>query len=135
MKFESKWNKITVAFLLCISFALGYLVCDFLTEPEVIVELSGGKLYYDENGQENKADLEQNINTEEITQTDVAYVLDLNTATKEELMNLPSVGEKTADKIIEYRNNSPFKRTEEIMNIKGIGQKKYEDLKPYICVE
>ena len=60
--------------------------------------------------------------------------VDLNRASKEELMTLPGVGEKTADKIIEYRQTFQFKSIEDIKNIDGIGDKKFEKLKDYLCV-
>lgn len=51
-----------------------------------------------------------------------------------ELMKLKGVGEKTAEKIIEYRAQTPFEKPEDIMNVKGIGEKKFEDIKDHICV-
>ncbi|HEY5536673.1 MAG TPA: ComEA family DNA-binding protein [Ignavibacteria bacterium] len=66
----------------------------------------------------------------------VGRQININTASKEELILLPGVGEKTALKIIDYREkNDSFKKIEEIMNIKGIGQKKFEKMKIYIKVE
>lgn len=59
--------------------------------------------------------------------------ININTATKEELMKLPGVGEKTAEQIIKHREiYGKFNRIEDLMNVKGIGQKKFEKLKNYI---
>ncbi len=59
----------------------------------------------------------------------------LNSATKEELMTLPGIGESKANLIIEYReNNNGFKTIEEIMNVKGIGKSMYEKIKGYIIL-
>ncbi len=61
--------------------------------------------------------------------------ININTASKRELMNLPGVGEKTADLIIEYRKNKKFRIPRDIMNINGIGPKKYEKMAPYILTD
>ncbi|MGB9695707.1 MAG: ComEA family DNA-binding protein [Ignavibacteria bacterium] len=62
--------------------------------------------------------------------------ININTATKDELIKLPGVGPSTAEKIIEYREKiNGFKKIEDIMKVKGIGQKKFEKMKPYIFVE
>ena len=62
--------------------------------------------------------------------------INLNTATKEQLMLLPGVGESTADKIIMYRKDyGVFKKIEDIMKIKGIGVKKFEKMKIFIVVD
>lgn len=60
--------------------------------------------------------------------------INLNTATKAELMMLPGVGEKTAEKIIEYRKSQKFTSPSDIMNIKGIGEKKFEKMRQYLSV-
>lgn len=56
----------------------------------------------------------------------------INTASLNELISLPGIGEKTALKIIEYRNNKLFQSLEELMEVKGISEKKYEKLCDYI---
>ena len=61
--------------------------------------------------------------------------VNINSASKIELMKLPGVGEKTAIKIIEYREQNKFQKIEDIMNVKGIGIKKFEKLKDYIDVK
>lgn len=61
-------------------------------------------------------------------------VVNLNTASKVQLMKIPGVGEKTAMAIIEYRKDRKFTSIAEIMNIKGIGEKKFEKMKKNITV-
>ena len=62
--------------------------------------------------------------------------ININGASKEELDSLPGVGEVTAQKIIDYRDeNKEFKSIDEIKNVKGIGENKFNDLKDYICIQ
>ena len=69
-----------------------------------------------------------------IVEEQVSGLININTADAAELMKLKGVGEKTAEKIIEYRAQTPFEKPEDIMNVKGIGEKKFEDIKDHICV-
>ncbi|MFA6570385.1 MAG: helix-hairpin-helix domain-containing protein [Bacteroidota bacterium] len=61
--------------------------------------------------------------------------IDINTASKTELMKLPGVGEKTALSILEFRTNSPFRKPDDITKIKGIGPKKFEKMKEFIEIK
>lgn len=61
--------------------------------------------------------------------------VNINTAPKEELVTLKYVGDVIADRIIEYRNNSPFEVPEAIMDVKGIGTKIFEANKDRIVVK
>lgn len=61
--------------------------------------------------------------------------INLNTATKEELMNLPGIGEHKAESIIEYRKqNGNFKKIEDIMQINGIKEAVFNNIKDYVSV-
>ena len=60
--------------------------------------------------------------------------ININTADLYELTSIPSVGEKTAQKIIDYREKKKFKKIEDIMNIEGIGENKFKNMKDYISV-
>ncbi len=60
-------------------------------------------------------------------------VVNINTASSEELQLLPRVGPSLAGRIIEFREaNGPFRTVEEILAVKGIGESSFEKLKPYI---
>ncbi len=60
--------------------------------------------------------------------------ISLNSATLEQLMTLNGIGESKAQKIIEYRTQTPFKSIEEIMNVKGIGEKLFEKNKDRLAL-
>ena len=64
-----------------------------------------------------------------------SQLIDINSASKRRLMELPGIGEKTADVIIQYRKMDTFRRIEDIQNVKGIGPKKFEKMKPFITVK
>ena len=61
--------------------------------------------------------------------------VNLNTATKEQLMTLSGIGESKAQSILDYRQeNGAFSKTEDIMNIPGIKQGVYDKIKDHISV-
>lgn len=62
--------------------------------------------------------------------------IELNSATKSQLMNLPGIGEKTAEAIIKMREkNGKFRKLEELKKVKGIGDKKFEKIIKYIYIK
>lgn len=61
--------------------------------------------------------------------------IDLNRSTFEDLVLVPGIGEKTAEKIVEERGlNGTFGKLEELMRIKGIKEKRLEKLRRYVCI-
>jgi len=57
-------------------------------------------------------------------------LVEINSATHEDLILIPGIGPVLADRIIQYRESKDgFTSIEELKNIKGVGQKKFENLK------
>jgi competence protein ComEA len=66
----------------------------------------------------------------------IKRLLNINSATKDELEELPGIGPSRAADIIAYREeNGAFELIDEIQNVTGIGPGIYEDLKDYITVD
>lgn len=64
-----------------------------------------------------------------------AKPIDLNRATLPQLEELPGIGPSMARRILEFREKSgPFRRVEDLLAIRGIGQKRFEQLRPYVYV-
>ncbi|MBI3005784.1 MAG: helix-hairpin-helix domain-containing protein [Ignavibacteriales bacterium] len=62
--------------------------------------------------------------------------VDINSASKTELMKLPGIGEVLAARILAYRNSSgPFRSVLDLKKVKGISAKKYEQIKNLIAVK
>ncbi len=65
---------------------------------------------------------------------DAAPVVNVNTATLEELAYLPGIGEKTADNIAYAREiGVRFEKPADLLQIHGIGEKRLEAIKPYLA--
>jgi len=62
------------------------------------------------------------------------FACNINTASVEELSELKGIGTSTATKIVEYRKEHKFNKTEDLMKVKGIGQKKYDSIKKELSV-
>lgn len=63
-------------------------------------------------------------------------LIDLNSATLNDLVSLPGIGIKTAENIINYRSkNGNFTNTGDLQKVYGIGIKKYYRIKDFITIE
>jgi len=61
--------------------------------------------------------------------------VNINQATAAQLALLPRVGNKAAERIVEYRKaHGSFGQAEELMEVKGVGEKLFTELKPYVAL-
>ncbi len=61
--------------------------------------------------------------------------VNINTASLEQLQELPRIGIKVAQRIIDFRmKNGKFKKIEEIMKVRGVGEKVFKQIKDLITV-
>lgn len=87
----------------------------------------GEKVYIPKKGEKAENVMEQTKSGQS--------TVNINTANKDELDDIPGVGPLTAEKIIEYRRTKgAFKKIEDIKNVSGIGDKKFESIKAYITI-
>lgn len=64
-----------------------------------------------------------------------ANLININTASVDELMKLPRIGEKMARRIVEYRQqNGKFKKVYELLNVEGIGEKTLKGLENKVTI-
>ena len=99
------------------------------TKEEAELEKKNGSYSYN-SGINSDANNSEKNNT---SGKNISSKVNINTATKEELDTLPGIGESTATKIMNYREeNGKFKSIEEIKEVSGIGDSKYEQIKDLI---
>lgn len=99
--------------------------------------LSDGDKIYIPNREEEKQ-----IETTEVKGNNTGTVkitknskININKASISELKQITGIGESTANKIIDYRDNvGKFKKIEDIKEVKGIGDSKYESIKDKITI-
>lgn len=70
------------------------------------------------------------------TGTSPAGVVNINTADASQIAFMPRIGLKTAERVVQYREeNGAFKSPTDLMQVKGIGAKTFELIAPYVAVE
>lgn len=71
---------------------------------------------------------------EYMIESETNNLININTASINDLMSLPGIGEIYAERIIDYRKNKAYGSIEEIKNIEGIGDKTFEKIKDLITI-
>lgn len=153
-------TEIVVILFLAALFIIGFVYVEFLKDND-----DKGQIYVDYSGQDSLFALYSNINSETITgdssqvsnleikkqvlelsdtfkyiKKDIASLteksIDINSAGIDDLIRLPGIGEKTADKIIELRTEKgKFNQLEELMEVKGIGEVKFNKIKKFLYIK
>ena len=67
-----------------------------------------------------------------VMKKELTGVVNINTASAQQLDLLPGVGEKAAKRIIEHRSKTPFAKVDDLRKVKGFGAKKLEKLKGFL---
>ena len=72
--------------------------------------------------------------SEERSEASTEGVINIQTASAEELQRLPGIGPSKAEAIIAQRTRTPFRRVEDILRVRGIGRATFRRLRPYLSV-
>ena len=105
-----------------------YEVREFAKTKEVEERVQNKCVQKDDNSLKNDACISSNTNNKVIDKVNI------NTASKEELMSLPGIGEAKANDIIKYREEHKFNTIEDIKEVSGIGDSLFAKIKENITV-
>ena len=119
-------EKLIIRILLALAIFFGVFIVSFqllernmITVPERIVMINSSEVNLPES-------IKDKIEIGE-------FKININTAEKEEFEQIPGIGEMTAQRIIDYRNeHGKFEALEELMEIPRIGEKIFKKILPYI---
>lgn len=79
--------------------------------------------------------LQDSPSNESVAPVVADFRIDINSATKVQLMELHGIGELLAERIVAYREeNGPFATIDDLMNVEGIGEKKLKAITEWIKV-
>lgn len=145
-KFGFTEIELKVILFLTASFLIGSFAY-FLKYKSEIIELEKydyrkqDSLFWNSNNQseikladKKRVDYERELL--DFSNNNFEHKININNSTVEELTLLPGIGEKTAEKIINYRiKKGGFQALNDLLNVPGIGSKKLEKIKNLIIIE
>lgn len=104
-----------------------------IIEKECVCPNTNNDACIEENNTTNiETKKEETTNKEETKEEN--KLININTASLQQLQTLTGIGESKAKKIIEYRNENKFTKIEDIKNVSGIGDSLFEKIKDYITI-
>ncbi len=134
---KNKWFlRVVIIVILSI---VGYVLLahDTATFPEFVARYRAEKL--EEKSVEQEAEAESGVGEEEEKNSSETVMplekINLNTADAKTLETLPGIGRTLAERILSYREKTPFKVIRDLKKIEGIGDKTFQKLSELICVE
>ena len=90
------------------------------------------------NNNQNFIKMESGVESinEDLNNSLINKKININNASYKELEELPGIGEATAKKIIDYRDeNGKFEKIEDLKKVKGVGSNKYDKIKDLISIK
>lgn len=134
---KSGYRAMIWIFTLFLAFCAGFFLARMTQSPAVVIQRVPASTLPPVTQMATVPESEPSVPPTQTTAapTQAPLLVDLNTATYEELLALPGIGPKTAEKILAYRQEQGgFQEVYQLIEVNGIGEKKMEALLPYITV-
>ncbi|NIR50771.1 helix-hairpin-helix domain-containing protein [candidate division KSB1 bacterium] len=105
------------------------------SEADEIEQVQAGFVVDSKPESEGAESAASNSSAEDSTDKKQKFLVDVNTASHEQLQNIPRIGPVLAQRIIEHRTRNGFFRSiEELLDVKGIGKATLRKIAPYVRV-